>query len=276
MLRDRVITALIMIAVLLGGLFFLPTVGWALFIGVALFGAAWEWAGLAGSTAAQRVIYAVALTLAGLAWVYATGLLDASASPSAASIAYLLAAAFWIVCVPLWLPQHGHKLSAVLLLLIGVVVLLPAYAALVHLREVHPVTLLLFLATVWIADIAAYFSGRRFGGRKLAPSISPGKTWAGAYGAVVATAIYAALWIVLLPQFIPPGVEALPGGRLWMFICIAALTTVAILGDLFESALKRQAGVKDSSHLLPGHGGVLDRVDALLPVLPLAALVVSL
>lgn len=276
MLRDRVITALILIGVLLGGLFFLPTAGWALFIAIALYCAGWEWAGLAGYTSPQRIAFGVVLTVAGLGWVYATGMLSGEIALGAASTVYLIAAAFWVVCMPLWLGSRTRKLSGALLLLVGVVVLLPSYAALVQLREVHPLTLLLFMATVWIADIAAYFTGRHFGGRKLAPSISPGKTWAGAYGAFVATAIYAALWIVLLPQFVPSGIEALPGGRLWMFVCIALLTAVAILGDLFESALKRQAGVKDSSQLLPGHGGVLDRVDALLPVLPLAALVVSL
>jgi len=275
-LRDRVITALILIGVLLGGLFFLPALGWALFIGIALYCAAWEWAGLAGYASAQRVVYGAVLTAVGLGWVYATGILSGAISYGAVSMAYLLAAAFWAICMPFWLRSPAHKLPGMLLLLAGVVVLLPCYAALVQLREVHPVSLLLFMATVWIADIAAYFTGRRFGRRKLAPSISPGKTWAGVYGAFVATAVYAALWIVLLPQFVPAGIDALPGGRLWMFVCIAVLTAVAILGDLFESALKRQAGVKDSSQLLPGHGGVLDRVDALLPVLPLAALVVSL
>lgn len=276
MLRDRVITALVLIGALLGALFFLPITGWALFIGVALYCAGWEWAGLAGYSRAQQIGFGAVLTVAGLGWVYATGMLGEATALGPVSLVYLLATVFWVVCAPLWLRQPARKRSGWLLLLVGAVVLLPSYAALIHLRDVHPVTLLLFLATVWIADIAAYFAGRRFGRRKLAPAISPGKTWAGVYGAFGATTVYAALWIVLLPQFVPSGIDGLPGGRIWMFVCIAALTAVAILGDLFESALKRQAGVKDSSQLLPGHGGVLDRVDALLPVLPLAALVVSL
>ena len=276
MLRERVLTALVLIGVLLGALFFLPATGWALFMGVAVYGAAWEWAGLAGCSAARRAAFGAVLAAGGLAWAYATGLLGETARPEALTAVYLLAAAFWVIGVPLWLRLRPQRVAGALLLVIGALVLLSTYSALVQLREAHPLTLLLFLATVWVADIAAYFAGRRFGGRKLAPNISPGKTWAGVYGAFIATAVYAALWIALLPQFVPARIDTLPGGKLWMFVFVAALTAVAILGDLFESALKRRVGVKDSGHLLPGHGGVLDRVDALLPVLPLAALVVSL
>lgn len=271
MLRDRVLTALILIGVLLGALFLLPPLGWAIFGSVLLFGAAWEWAGLAGCGAAPRVLYGGLLTLAGLGCAIAVA--NGALPPAALWGAYVLAAVFWILGAPLWLLAYPRKPPAALLLVIGVLVLVPAYLALVRLREAHPVILLLFLATVWLADISAYFSGRRFGGRKLAPGISPGKTWAGAYGAFVATAVYAALWIVLLPGFTPAGMH---DGVMWMFAAIAGLTAISIVGDLFESTLKRQAGVKDSGHLLPGHGGVLDRIDALLPVLPLAALLVSL
>jgi len=275
-LRVRVLTALALLFGLLAALFLLPLLGWALFVGVLLFGAGWEWAGLARCGNGLRTLFGAVLFVGGLVWAYATGLLSGEGPSGPLATGYAIAALFWVVGAPLWLRVRPSNPSALLLLLIGAVVLLATYSALVQLREAHPVTLLLFLATVWVADIAAYFAGRRFGGRKLAPSISPGKTWAGVYGAFVATAVYTLLWVVFLPQFVPPGVHALPGGVLWMFVCIGALTAVAIVGDLFESTLKRQAGVKDSSNLLPGHGGVLDRVDALLPVLPLAALVVSL
>lgn len=275
-MRDRVLTALILIGVMLGAAFLLPTLGWALFGCALLFGAALEWAGLAGCAAPQRLTFGVLLTLAGLWWAFATGLLTDMHHSEAISTAYAIAGIFWLLVAPLWLRVRPQKPSTALLLLIGVLVLLPTYSALVQLRESHPLTLLLFLGTVWVSDIAAYFTGRHFGGRKLAPSISPGKTWAGVYGAFGATAIYALLWITLLPQFVPASMAELPGGNLWMLVCIAALTAVAIIGDLFESVLKRQAGVKDSGNLLPGHGGVLDRIDAVLPVLPLAALMVSL
>lgn len=274
MLRDRVLTAVTLLCVFLAAVFLLPLTGWAVFVGVVLFGAAWEWAGLASYGTSQRLLYSVGMILLALLWVLATGLLNDTYKAGVLLI-YLAAAVFWLVGAPLWLRRQPWKPAAALLLLLGVLVLLATYTALVQLRAMHPVTLLLFLATVWVADIAAYFSGRHFGGRKLAPSISPGKTWAGAYGAFAATAVYALLWVLFLPQFVPPSMQALPGGSIWMFLCIAALTAVSIVGDLFESTLKRQAGVKDSGNLLPGHGGVLDRVDALLPVLPLAALVSS-
>jgi len=183
---------------------------------------------------------------------------------------------FWAVGAPLWLralPQH-FPLAAMLPM--GALILISAYCAMLQLRNIGPGIMLLFMATVWIADVAAYFSGRRFGGAKLAPDISPGKTWAGAYGAFAATAFYALLWITLLPGFLPPAIMAKPGGALWMFPLIALLALAAIVGDLFESALKRRAGLKDSGGMLPGHGGMLDRIDALLPVLPLSAGVLML
>jgi phosphatidate cytidylyltransferase len=129
------------------------------------------------------------------------------------------------------------------------------------------------MATVWIADIAAYFFGRRFGRRKLAPNVSPGKTWEGLYGALAATAVYAGAWIGLFRGATPAAVRDLPWSPVWMIILLEALAVLSVLGDLFESAMKRQAGLKDSGSLLPGHGGVLDRIDALTPVLPVAALV---
>ena len=121
------------------------------------------------------------------------------------------------------------------------------------------------MALVWLADTAAYFSGKTFGRRKLAPAISPGKSWEGVYGALVAVAIYAA--ILAQTELLQPW--ALP---VWMWVVVAwALTAVSIVGDLLESWFKRQAGMKDSSQLLPGHGGVLDRIDSLIAVLAVAA-----
>jgi phosphatidate cytidylyltransferase len=152
-------------------------------------------------------------------------------------------------------------------------VLLPTFLALVQLRNLGPGTLLAFMATVWIADIAAYFFGRNFGRRKLAPNVSPGKTWEGFYGALAATAVYAGAWIGLFYGATPAAVRDLPWSPLWMIVLLEGLAVLSVLGDLFESAMKRQAGLKDSSSLLPGHGGVLDRIDALTPVLPVAALV---
>ena len=127
------------------------------------------------------------------------------------------------------------------------------------------------MATVWIADTAAYFAGRAFGRRKLAPAISPGKTWEGVYGALAAVAAYAlALWPAARRAggFDDSGIAPLAG---WIAAALV-LAALSVVGDLFESLLKRQAGVKDSGSILPGHGGILDRIDALLAAMPAAAL----
>ena len=125
----------------------------------------------------------------------------------------------------------------------------------------------------WISDSAAYFAGRRFGRHKLAPAISPGKTWEGVAGAVLAVSAYAATWSLAWQAYYPQVLKSTQFGAFGMLLFLWVLTAIGIYGDLFESALKRQAGVKDSGTLLPGHGGVLDRIDALTSVLPVAALV---
>jgi phosphatidate cytidylyltransferase len=142
-----------------------------------------------------------------------------------------------------------------------------------HLLDAGALYLLSVLAIVWLADIAAYFCGRRWGRRKLAPAISPGKTWAGVGGALTAVLVLAPLLAAAaagVPAFSTLLLHelALPAG----LALLAALVALSVVGDLFESLLKRQVGAKDSSHLLPGHGGVLDRIDAAIAVLPAAAL----
>uniref|UniRef100_UPI003FA26E9D phosphatidate cytidylyltransferase n=1 Tax=Zoogloea ramigera TaxID=350 RepID=UPI003FA26E9D len=153
--------------------------------------------------------------------------------------------------------------------LVGFVLLVPPSLAIAHLRLLSPWLLLGVMAAVWVADIAAYFTGRAFGRRKLAPSISPGKSWEGAYGAVVGVAVYG---LTCLSYIGYPLGE--PGRLVLALVGLVAFTAVSIIGDLFESMVKRQAGVKDSGTLLPGHGGILDRIDSLTSTLPLAALVV--
>lgn len=155
---------------------------------------------------------------------------------------------------------------------IAVLLVAAAWVALVHFLRAGVLMLLSVLATVWLADTAAYFAGRAFGKRKLAPHISPGKTWAGVVGAMVAVVA-----VAVLAQRAAPAAPLWSSELLSSFgavgaVLLAAIVLLSIAGDLFESLLKRQAGVKDSSHLLPGHGGVYDRIDALLPTLPAAAL----
>jgi phosphatidate cytidylyltransferase len=157
-----------------------------------------------------------------------------------------------------------------LMALVGWVVLIPTGLAMLDLRTGHPMWLLGMMGLVWIADIAAYFTGRKFGRHKLAPSISPGKTWEGVAGAMLGVSICVVLAWISSPYsaqiiFLPSLLLAS-----WCWVGLA------VIGDLFESAIKRQAGVKDSGALLPGHGGLLDRIDALTSTLPLAALALLL
>ena len=154
---------------------------------------------------------------------------------------------------------------------VGWVVLCGAWVAIVELQARSPWLLLAAMAIVWIADTAAYFSGRTFGRRKLAPQVSPGKTWEGVYGALFAVGLYAVALVPLAERagFLRP--KSLLAISLWTGFALL-VTAVSVFGDLFESLLKRHAGVKDSGALLPGHGGVLDRTDALFAAMPLLAL----
>lgn len=274
MLKTRVATAVVLAVLLLAALFALPPAGWlafALAVGAA---AAWEWAGLARAAAPFRLAYAAATVAAAAALAVFAGLPEGAARAPLLVPVYAAAALFWLFGATAWLWRLPQAPSAVLVLVLGWLVLIPTLLALVELRNAGPVLLLAIMVIVWIADIAAYFAGRAFGRHKLAPRVSPGKSWEGVAGAFAATSAYALAWRALGPDLLPalPPVLAHPAGFV-VFVWI--LTAASILGDLLESALKRQAGLKDSSGLLPGHGGVLDRIDALTPVLPLAALAVA-
>jgi phosphatidate cytidylyltransferase len=276
MLRQRIITAVVLAAVFLGALFGLPSPAWTAFAAAVLAAAAWEWGGLARRGRAGRLGYALGTVAVGAGIAAATGL--AAGRPGALALIplYGTTVGFWVFGAPYWLARAPARPPVWLVLGTGWLVLIPTFLALVHLRNISPVTLLAFMMLVWIADIAAYFAGRRYGRTKLAPAISPGKTREGLYGALGATAVFGVLWITLARTHVPALVRDLPGSVAWMALLVAALTLLSVVGDLFESALKRQAGLKDSGSLLPGHGGVLDRIDALTPVLPAAALVGSI
>jgi phosphatidate cytidylyltransferase len=188
--------------------------------------------------------------------------------PEILQLSYCLSVAFWLVCAPLWLKTGWHPGNPVLLAATGWIVLVPTWLALVNL-QITPWVLLAVLGVVWVADSAAYFAGHRWGQRKLAPVISPGKTWEGVVGAAVAVAVYHGLvWNFGFRNYAPESGMAIAA-------MVAVLFPLSILGDLFESLCKRHAGVKDSGTLMPGHGGVLDRIDALTSTLPLAALALS-
>jgi phosphatidate cytidylyltransferase len=178
-----------------------------------------------------------------------------------------LATAFWVLVVPLWLRRRWQLAASLPAALLGAGILIATWVALVQLHARSPWVVLAAMAIVWIADTAAYFSGRAFGRRKLAPQISPGKSWEGVYGGLAAAAVYAML-LVPATRDLAPGVAP----AVWVLL-VVALAALSVLGDLFESLLKRQAGAKDSGSILPGHGGMLDRIDALLSAMPAAALV---
>ncbi len=265
MLKARVITALILAGGLLSALFLLPRLGMLLvFIGIVAI-AAWEWAGLLKASASGRWLYAMLTGLPCIALI-------AAGMPSALLTgAWLLALGFWLVIVPLWFRGKWPLGNNVTGWLIGWLLLVPSWAAMVILYQRSPWLLLAAMALVWVADIAAYFAGRNFGCHKLAPTISPGKTWEGAAGAAIGVLIYG----LAVGHGAGRLVQLDPGQLLLAAFGLLLLTAVSILGDLFESLAKRQAGVKDSSALLPGHGGVLDRIDSLTSTLPLAALVAT-
>lgn len=250
----RLATATVLIAAFLLALF--PASGpvWLAFVALFLTGGAWEWAGLFRLATPARAIYsATTLVLA-----IAVANLDIAGSATA----YLPSLAIWTMLVPLWLWRGWPLPPALPGLLLGWLLLLPTLLALLYLRAESPWLVLSAVAIAIVADSAAYFAGRRFGKHKLAPSISPGKTREGALGGGIAVVVYA-------------GIVASASGRAVDAILLAAFLALFVLsvqGDLFESWIKRRAGVKDSGNLLPGHGGVLDRIDSQLAVLPVAAL----
>ena len=255
-LQSRVLTAVALLAVFVPAVLWAPAWLWGILVaGVVALGA-FEWARLSqfGPRAARA--YAGALALVALA---APPLLAAQWSGVQFGL-IALAVVFWLLVAPLWLAGQWRVPQPGLRAVVGLAVLLPTWAALLELHARGPAVLLGVMAIVWVADSAAYFAGRAFGRHKLAPAISPGKTWEGVGGALAALAVYAGLLSVY---------AGLP--LLALLLTLAGLLYLSILGDLFESWIKRVAGMKDSGTLLPGHGGVLDRIDALTSTLPIAA-----
>ena len=268
MLRERILTAIVLLAGLLASVLWLPRVGWIALVGVFVAAAAWEWSSLARLGSLSRGVYAGAMLAAGIWAGWDTG----AGVHSVSSWLYGAAVVFWAVLAPVWLWERPAFANPVMPLAAGAAVLVPCAAAMVALRGESPAVLLAIMAVVWISDISAYFFGRRCGRNKLAPSISPGKTWEGVYGAFAAVTVYACGWIAVGgPK--PLALRHVALSEFWFVLMLLVLAGAGIAGDLLESQMKRQAGVKDSGALLPGHGGVLDRVDALLPVLPLAAII---
>ena len=271
MLGRRILTAAVLIALVLAALFLLaPRAFGAVLLGVVLI-AAHEWAKLVGLSGARGVLFVGALLASGLVLLFGP-LGFARGFPDAVVLSICGAASlFWIFVAPPWIVRRWAPRSPLIPALVGWIVLTGAWLALVELKARSPGLVLAAMAIVWIADTAAYFGGRSFGKHKLAPEVSPGKTWEGVYCGVAAVGVYA---LALIAFAAPAGYTGMVDAAtiaLWVAFA-AALAAISVVGDLFESLLKRHAGVKDSGHLLPGHGGVLDRTDALLAAMPPAAL----
>ncbi len=265
MLKQRILTALVMAPVAIGCLFFLPTLGFQIFVAAIIIVGAWEWGNFAGFEMPGRYIYAAVIA----ALLFASFYLPNQ---------YILIAGclWWVIAFVLMLqyPSGADKWSSSpTIALIGLVVLVPGFVSLVVLKNtVNPDFLILLLFfLIWGADIGAYFTGRAFGKRKLAPEVSPGKSWEGFYGGLV---IAMAIGIGMFYWLGSPDLSTSHG---WVWLaCLAVVIVVSVLGDLAMSMFKRNRGIKDSSNLLPGHGGVLDRIDSLLSAGPVFALMILL
>jgi phosphatidate cytidylyltransferase len=268
MFLKRVLTVVVILPLFAAALLFLSQWLWALLLLPGLYIAAWEWGALAGYTGGRRAGYAVITAASALAIFYAT--FTGAARGGAPELwTYILSCAFWVAVAPFWLAARWKIRNPLVLGIVGWIVLVPMWLALVRLQA-QPYVLLMFMAVVWIADTAAYLAGKQWGRHKLAPLISPGKSWEGVAGAAAALGIYyVVLWVLIAP-----------GERVFSaafgIALFAALLVLSIEGDLFESWMKRQAGVKDSGQLLPGHGGLLDRIDGLTSTMPAAALALYL
>jgi len=264
MLKTRILTAVIILPLFLAALFYLQDIFWATLLLILTIIGSREWSNLSKFSVKNTTLYMVLTTLIGGELLF---LLSESVKtdPYASDFLWVYAGSllFWIICVPLFLKKSLVIKNPVALMLIGWFVLIPICLALYQLRAISPLLLLGFMATIWISDTAAYFTGRALGKRKLAAKISPGKTWEGVAGALVAVLVYGLIWDYMVPE----------ASLITTLIpLLLFMTVLGIIGDLFESLIKRQADMKDSGNILPGHGGILDRIDALTSTLPLAIL----
>ncbi|MEO7152184.1 MAG: phosphatidate cytidylyltransferase [Burkholderiaceae bacterium] len=277
MLGQRVVTALVLLAILLPALFARTPWPFAAITLLLIGAAGWEWARLNGW---PSIALASGLVIGG-AGALALWLRATDAAPRG----------LWVVAALLWVlggawalrsgPAIWPTLPRGVRWVLGMVLLFVAWLALATARARGINFILSVLCLVWVADIAAYFGGRRFGRRKLAPSISPGKSWEGVASGMLGALVLALLWIAIDRRIAVDSASLYTrlleqAGWIGLAPLVAFLAGMSVVGDLFESLVKRSAGAKDSSKLLPGHGGVLDRVDALLPVFPIALALVAL
>jgi len=271
-LKQRIVTAIIIAVIFLSALFVLNPFAFSLAVGVIVIYGAWEWSDLSGiNSTLARLAYTLVLSGLLVVTAYVLRLSPTESLQFDAGRSLLLAIVPWWAVALLWV--QGYPSSAVLWgsrwarCVMGFLVLVPTWAAMVILIHSAKGEWMIFLVVMIVAcaDIGAYFSGRRFGKHKLAPSVSPKKTWEGLLGGVVVNAI-----VVLLL-----GVFLALDGRTWLLLALVIMGTAlaSVVGDLLESMVKRHRGIKDSGNILPGHGGILDRVDSLTAAMPVFTLI---
>lgn len=269
MFKERLLTALVLAPIMIGGIFFLPLKEFAIFIAVIATVGAWEWANIAGYQKNwSRILYAAFVFVV----LYASArFLDRNEEYK---IVYLgIGALWWIVAFALVAryPSSTEMWGArPIRALLGLCVLVPMWVGFMHLKlEPHSSLLIVYVMfVVWGADTGAYFAGKKWGKSKLAPHVSPGKSWAGFWGGFVTTLLVATVFALYVHHNLQ-AMDAMAIVRL--FIITVVTFVISVLGDLVESMMKRHRGIKDSSSLLPGHGGVLDRIDSMAAAVPVFA-----
>jgi phosphatidate cytidylyltransferase len=281
MLKQRIITALVLLVILLPALFYATPVPFTVVMLVLIGAAAWEWGRLNGYGPRMSVFLGIEMVLL-CAFSWWAGLIEQRLSGvwMVASVVWVLGgAALLRGAVPGW-----PKIPRPVRLVGGLLALWVAWLAAVQARTWGVNFLLSIFLLVWVADVFAYFAGRAFGLKftrgKLAPSISPGKSWEGVWGGMIGVVLLAFAWVwadASAQATVASLYTRLASVGWWLLLLgVLAMAAMSVVGDLVESLVKRSAGAKDSSNLLPGHGGVLDRVDALLPTLPIAMMLASL
>lgn len=264
MLKTRVLTATILLLILVPLFIWSSALELRLLLALIMGLAAWEWGRLLNLSSALAVTYALVGAASVIIGLFSLELIDQGF--------YRAATLFWLIFVPyvLWRkPNLLNKYYRWFLLICGLIIFYVAAQAVLSARIISLYYLLSILAMVWMSDIGAYFIGRSIKGAKLAPTISPGKTWSGAIGGWLLVMLATVLILVYKIPFTFITDLSNKLNLLNLFIVMTILVIYSVMGDLFESIMKRQAKRKDSSHLLPGHGGILDRIDALLPILPM-------
>jgi phosphatidate cytidylyltransferase len=281
MLKQRVITAIVLLAILLPALFWRTPEPFLAITLVLVAAGGWEWGRLIGFTQGTNIaLGGVTAALCAATWA-----LGGPAHPQV--VLWLVVGAAWVLAgaaLVLGGVDGWPRIPRGIRLVGGILALVLAWLAMAQARVIGVNFLLSILVLVWVADVFAYFAGRAFGGRftrrKLAPVISPKKSWEGVWGGMAGVVVLAIAWTLAdrAAQADVPSLYSLLASLNWLVVVLAALFlgAMSVVGDLTESLVKRSAGIKDSSQLLPGHGGVLDRVDALLPTLPLAMMLATL